>query len=120
MYKRQGSRSGRLANPLSALPQWKLIDNLRRSLVPAALTLLLLLGWGLLTSAGGWTLSVLGVMLVAPLCTRIVDLVRKPDEVLLRQHLAAVASSARRHLMQFIFELACLPYAAFYLSLIHI
>lgn len=111
---RAGSRSGRLANPLSALSQWKLIDNLRRSLVPAALTLLLLLGWGLLTSAGGWTLSVLGVMLVAPLCTLIVDLVRKPDEVLLRQHLAAVASSARRHLMQFIFELACLPYAAFY------
>ncbi|MBL8423959.1 MAG: cyclic beta 1-2 glucan synthetase [Candidatus Accumulibacter phosphatis] len=111
---RAGSRSGRLANPLSSLSQWKLIDNLRRSLVPAALTLLLLLGWGLLTSAGGWTLSVLGVMLVAPLCTLIVDLARKPDEVLLRQHLAGVASSARRHLVQFIFALACLPYEAFY------
>jgi cyclic beta-1,2-glucan synthetase len=111
---RAGSRSGRLANPLSALSQWKLIDNLRRSLVPAALTLLLLLGWGLLTSACWWTLSVLGVMLVAPLCTLIVDLVRKPDEVLLRQHFAGVASSARRHLVQFIFALACLPYEAFY------
>ena len=31
----------RLRNPLSALSQWKLFDNLRRSLVPAALTLLL-------------------------------------------------------------------------------
>ena len=32
-------------NPLSALSRWKIFDNLRRSLVPAALTLLLLLGW---------------------------------------------------------------------------
>jgi len=32
-------------NPLSMLSQWKLLDNLRRSLVPAALTALLLLGW---------------------------------------------------------------------------
>ena len=31
-------------NPLSALSRWKLFDNLRRSLVPAALTLLLLFG----------------------------------------------------------------------------
>ena len=32
-------------NPLSDLSQWKLFDNLRRSLLPAALTLLLLSGW---------------------------------------------------------------------------
>ncbi|HEX2797369.1 MAG TPA: hypothetical protein VHN38_09810, partial [Immundisolibacter sp.] len=45
-------------NPLSALSQWKLLDNLRRSLVPAALTLLLLLGWALSSPAGFWTLAV--------------------------------------------------------------
>ena len=32
-------------NPLSMLSRWKIFDNLRRSLAPAALTLLLLLGW---------------------------------------------------------------------------
>ena len=38
--------AGRLQkNPLSDLSRWKLLDNLRRSLVPAALTGLLLLGW---------------------------------------------------------------------------
>src|SRR5262249_48768064 len=32
-------------NPLSLLSQWKVFDNLRRSVVPVALTTLLLLGW---------------------------------------------------------------------------
>ena len=32
-------------NPLSALSRWKILDNLRRSLVPAALTLLLGVSW---------------------------------------------------------------------------
>ena len=42
-------------NPLSALSRWKLMDNLRRSLVPVALTLLLLLGWMALPDAWFWT-----------------------------------------------------------------
>ena len=37
-------------NPLSWLAHWKILDNLRRSLVPAALALLLLLGWMVLES----------------------------------------------------------------------
>ncbi|MFZ3121748.1 MAG: hypothetical protein WA104_00020, partial [Thermodesulfovibrionales bacterium] len=45
-------------NLLSGLSQWKIFDNLRRSLVPSALTLLLLLGWTVLPSAWFWTLSV--------------------------------------------------------------
>ncbi|MDI6746986.1 MAG: glucoamylase family protein [Rhodocyclaceae bacterium] len=103
-----------LKNPLSALSQWKLIDNLRRSLVPAALTLLLLLGWTLLSSAWLWTWSVIGILLLPALCAAILDLFRKPDEVLLRQHLAAVTHATSRRLMQVAFELACLPYEAFY------
>ena len=35
-------------NPLSLLSHWKIFDNLRRSLVPPALLLLLLLGWTVL------------------------------------------------------------------------
>jgi cellobiose phosphorylase len=101
-------------NQLSLLSQWKLIDNLRRSLVPAALTLLLLLGWTILSPATLWTLSVIGILLIPPLCASILDLLRKADEVLLRQHLVAVAHSASRRFMQIAFELACLPYEAYY------
>lgn len=54
-----GPDGRRRRNPLSALSRWKLFDNLRRSLGPAALTLLLLLGWTLYSSAVSWTLTVL-------------------------------------------------------------
>lgn len=109
-----GEGARRRTNPLSMLSQWKLADNLRRSLVPVALTLLLLCGWTLLSPAWWWTAAVIGILLIPSLCIAIVDLLRKPDEVLLRQHLAAVAQSATRCLMQVAFELACLPYEAFF------
>ena len=109
-----GEGAHRRKNPLSVLSQWKLIDNLRRSLVPAALSLLLLLGWTVLSPAWLWTASVIGIMLIPTVCSSLLDLFRKPDEVLLRQHLAAVAHSTYRHLVQLAFELACLPYEAFF------
>ncbi len=43
-WHRAAEGTRRQRNPLSVLSQWKLIDNLRRSLVPAALTLLLAAG----------------------------------------------------------------------------
>ncbi len=109
-------------NPLSLLSRWKIFDNLRRSLTPSALTLLLLLGWtGLLfTSASAlasacfWTLSVLGIILIPSLITSIMDLLQKPGDVLLVQHLTAAVRSARRNFAQAAFTLACLPYEAFF------
>ncbi|GAB2879738.1 glucoamylase family protein [Uliginosibacterium flavum] len=98
-------------NPLSGLSQWKLIDNLRRSLLPAALMLVLILGWTLFSPAWLWTLMLLGVMLI-PLCALTLDLLRKPADVPLRQHVSVIADSASRGFIQTAFELACLPYEA--------
>ena len=112
--RRAAEGTHRQLNPLSKLSQWKLIDNLRRSLVPTALTLLLLLGWTVLSQAELWTLSVIGILLVPSVCALILELLRKPDDVLLRQHLAGTARSASRHFRQVAFELACLPYEAFF------
>ncbi len=109
-----GAGAQRQKNPLSFLSQWKLIDNLRRSLVPAALTVLLLLGWTVLPAAGLWTLSVIGILLLPALCGATLDLLRKPEELLWRQHLAAIGHALVRHLQQMAFELACLPYEAYY------
>ena len=106
------SQTGFERNPLSALSQWKIIDNLRRSLVPAALTFLLLLGWTQLSPAWFWTLVVIGIMLIPALITSVVDLFRKPREVLPGQHLAATLRSAGGHFAQTAFTLACLPYEA--------
>ena len=104
----------RQKNPISALSAWKIFDNLRRSLVPPALVLLLLLGWTVLSSPRFWVLSVIGIVLIPSLIDSILDLIRKPDEVLLRQHLAAAGRCAARRFTQSAFTLACLPYEAFF------
>ena len=104
----------RQKNPLSGLSRWKIFDNLRRSLVPSALTLLLLLGWTVLSPLWLWTLAVIGTILIPPWMASTLDLFQKPGDVLLRQHLAAAARSAGRQSAQAAFTLACLPYEAFF------
>jgi cellobiose phosphorylase len=101
-------------NPLSGLSRWKIFDNLRRSLVPAALTLLLLLGWTVLSPPWLWTLAVIGTILIPPWMASLLDLFQKPADMLLRQHLAAAVRKAGRHSVQAAFTLACLPYEAFF------
>ncbi|HEX3063370.1 MAG TPA: glucoamylase family protein, partial [Usitatibacter sp.] len=107
-----GPAGQRLRNPLSALSVWKLFDNLRRSLVAPALTLLLLLGWTVLAHAGMWTLAVIAILMLPAASALAVGLLRKSDEVLVRQHLAATASAGGHHAAQTVLALAFLPYEA--------
>ena len=100
------------ANPLSILSQWKIFDNLRRSLVPAALMLLLLMGWTVLPSGWLWTAVVLGIMLIPILAAALLALVSKSSDVTLRQHLSQVFDSTAIQLVQAVFTLSCLPYEA--------
>ena len=104
----------RRKNPLSGVSRWKIFDNLRRSLVPAALTFLLLLGWTTLSPPWLWTLLVIGILLIPSWIASLLDLCKKPREILLRQHLAASLRSAARHSAQAAFALSCLPYEAFF------
>ena len=54
---------GRRANPLPLLERWKLLDNLRRSLVPSALLVLLALGWCILPGSPWlWTAAALATL----------------------------------------------------------
>src|SRR6185437_5618180 len=55
-----------IRNRLSALSRWKIIDNLRRSLLPISLLSILLLGWFVLPFAWFWTLAVFTVTLLPP------------------------------------------------------
>ena len=100
-------------NPLSGLSRWKIFDNLRRSLVPSALTLLLLLGWIALPRSWFWTLTVLGILVVPSVVAAVFDLLRKPPEVLLLPHLVTSMRTAGRHFGQVLFMLTCLPYDAY-------
>src|SRR5205085_11056700 len=107
-----GPASRRLRNPLSALSRWKLFDNLRRSLVPATLTLLLLLGWTVLPHAWLWTLAVIAILALPAASAFALDLLRKPAEVLPRQHFFPTMEVAARPAVQVGLTLAFLPYEA--------
>lgn len=100
-------------NPLSILSQWKIIDNLRRSLVPVVLLALLLLSWSLSFAWQG-TLFVLLVLLLAPLCASVLSLFSRGKEILWPQHIASVLNAGKQRLFQSLFEIACLPYQALY------
>ncbi|APV50312.1 cyclic beta 1-2 glucan synthetase [Betaproteobacteria bacterium GR16-43] len=107
-----GPAGRRPNNPLSDLSWWKLFDNLRRSLVPAAVTGLLLLAWLVLPHPGPWTLAILATLVLPAACAILTDLLRKPGEMPLRQHLSETASLAGRHVAQTALSLAFLPYEA--------
>ena len=101
-------------NPLSFLSWWKIADNLRRSLIPLSLMLLLITGWTVLSSSWFWTLVVIGIIIIPPLIISSVFIFRKPEEVNGRQHLRAAGQMLTRQLMQCAFIMISLPYEAFY------
>jgi cyclic beta-1,2-glucan glucanotransferase len=109
-----GSERRYQRNPLSLLSRWKLFDNLRRSLVPTALTLLLLLGWTTSSSAWFWSLVVLGILLIPLVLATLLDVIRKPDDMRPGQHLAAAAHAAGQRFIQTGFGLAVLPHEMYY------
>lgn len=114
LFSRVPGPSGRrLKNPLSLLSQWKILDNLRRSLVALSLLVLLLLGWTQLAQPGLWTLGVLSLLLV-PALTSAVGLVRKPAELPWRLHVRSVLQVLWEHLAQAALALALLPHEAWY------
>ncbi len=57
----------RVANPISFLSRWKILDNLRRSLVEAGTFLLFVLGWTVLPGRPlYWTLVTVAILFVPP------------------------------------------------------
>jgi cyclic beta-1,2-glucan synthetase len=100
-------------NPVSLLSRWKIFDNIRRSLVPVALTVLLLLGWLVLYSPLFWTIIVSAIIIFPILITSIWDAIRKPKDVTLKYHIKNSASSIAGIAVKTLFTLICLPYEAF-------
>ncbi len=109
-----GADARRIANPLSGLSQWKIFDNLRRSLVPVALLLLLLGGWLLLPGFGGpGSLLVLALILLPGLLAALVGALCRPADLPWAVHLRGVAASGGRQLGQVFLTVVFLPYDAF-------
>jgi cellobiose phosphorylase len=109
-----GSDARRIANPLSFLSQWKIFDNLRRSLVPVALVILMLGSWLFLPGLGGLTtLLVVAIVALPGLLATLVNAFPKPADMPWTMHLREVAGSYVRQIGQVVLTLAFLPYDAF-------
>ena len=101
-------------NPMSGLSRWKVFDNLRRSLVPAAMLSLFLAGWTFLPAAAHWTFLLIGILLIPSLFVTLLGFLKKPDDVWMRHHLGTLAVSAARRITQPLFFIVCLPYEAYF------
>lgn len=100
-------------NPISGLSKWKIFDNIRRSLVPLALTALLLLGWIVLPDSLFWTIVVSGIIVFPIIITSVWDILRKPKDVVFRYHIKNSIRSLADISVKTLFTLICLPYEAF-------
>ncbi len=103
----------RVANPIHALSKWKIVDNLRRSLVPIALMALPTLCWFVLPE-----FSFLGVLVVLAtqfspgLLSLFVEMASRPPELPAGQHARSISNAAVRNLGQSLMNLIFLPYDA--------
>lgn len=102
-----------IKNRLSALSRWKIFDNLRRSLTPPALILLLLVGWFEDPLPWLWTFVVTIIVLLPLITAAGWQLINKPEDVTVTSHYVEVGISVRNFLIRFVFDLAVLPYEAF-------
>jgi cellobiose phosphorylase len=102
------------ANPLSLLSQWKIFDNLRRSLVPVAVLSFLLAAWLLTPQLGGLGLLLVLVIITLPaLLSSLVNLFRKSGDLPWPVHLKELVGSCVRLTGQILLTLAFLPYDVF-------
>jgi cyclic beta-1,2-glucan synthetase len=99
-------------NPVSALSKWKIFDNIRRSLVPIALTVLLLLGWIVLPYPLFWTIIVSAIIVFPIIITSLWDTIRKPKDVVLKHHIKNSLVNLHDITVKTLFTLICLPYEA--------
>ncbi|WP_329605503.1 GH36-type glycosyl hydrolase domain-containing protein [Undibacterium umbellatum] len=103
-------QSSRRSNSLSLLSRWKLLDNLRRSMVPLALTAFLLIAWSSLPNAWFWSGAAIGFFLIPAASAFLLNLSQKPDDVFFRQHLLSLLRSSTQHFIHASLSLIFLPY----------
>ncbi len=98
---------------LTHLSRWKIFDNLRRSLVPQSLLILLLFGFIISGSPFFWTVAVVAIICLPPLINFTWDALRKPGDMVVWQHLIISARSAFNNLILQFLDFALLPHEAY-------
>ncbi len=100
-------------NRLSVLSRWKIVDNLRRSMVELAQLAFLVGGWTLLPgSLIRWTLLGLGAIAAPWIVSLLLALVRPPLDKSWRAYYGAVGRDATTSLQQVALAIVFLPHQA--------
>nr|AUN36818.1 cyclic beta-1,2-glucan synthase [uncultured bacterium] len=100
-------------NRLSVLSRWKILDNLRRSLVEPAQLAFLIAGWTLLPGSPlRWTLLGLGAIAAPYIVSLLLAAVRPPMDKSWRAYYGAVGRDAWSSLQQFALAVTFLPHQA--------
>jgi hypothetical protein len=110
----RGEAGQTIRNPISALSRWKIFDNLRRSLVPLAMLLLLFVSWSTsLPFAWASLIFLASVVLLPTFFAVAADLLRKPVDLPLGMHVKVTLRSLGRPLIQNALKFVFLPYEAY-------
>lgn len=108
------AKARRSANPLSRLSMWKIFDNLRRSLVPIALLLIVIGAWLIFPDNGSLGSLLVVIILAAPcISSSLLRLFSKPDDLPWGLYLRGEATESVRLTAQVSLAFALLPYDAF-------
>ncbi len=114
LFNRVTKTNGRGDNHLTLLSRWKILDNLRRSLVPPTVLVLLIVGWFILPAAAGWWSAFALLTVGFPALIGLVNaLWNWPRNGNWRGHLATVSHDWNRSVQQTLITAACLPHRAF-------
>ncbi|MDD4981965.1 MAG: glucoamylase family protein [Candidatus Omnitrophica bacterium] len=103
----------KVKNPISFLSQWKIADNLRRSLVPLATVLLLLSGWIFLQPSWRWSALVIALLGFPLVPMTLAEAVRKSKELTFITHFSLILSLFKKKTIRFFFSLVFLLHEFF-------
>nr|WP_249720359.1 glycoside hydrolase family 94 protein [Pseudoxanthomonas japonensis] len=103
-------------NPLSWLSRGKLLDNLRRSLVPMAALALFVIGWLHAPRPLAWTLIVLALWFLPVVVSALKDGITLPDDTPAESHWLQVARVTAKSLQRAALNVACLAHEAWIAS----
>jgi len=101
-------------NPISFLSQWKIVDNLRRSVVPLAIVLLLLFGWIFFQPSWIWSAIVIALLGFPLVPMSLSEAMRKPKTLTFITHFRLIVSLFKRNALRFFFSLVFLLHEYFY------
>lgn len=104
----------RAANPLSTLSRWKLLDNLRRSLVAPCLLVMIFTALALAPNPGYWLAFIATLILLPTAIALVLDLLNKGPRRPLLQHIRSVIAGTLSRLSHIVLYLATLPHESGY------